>query len=111
MEDFAREVAFPVYPNLSSGTYLAHAEISFTTKHPPVPAHPIAESVRPLLAVQLVVRHPFPLPEPFKTGQGGQVADYRNADSFNVSRLAKASYIVRVITTDRQVLYLKLVKQ
>ena len=45
------------------------------------------------------------------TMQGGQVADYRNDYRFNVSRLAKASYIVRVITTDRQVHYLKLVKQ
>jgi hypothetical protein len=43
--------------------------------------------------------------------QGGQVADFRNDYRFNVSRLAKASYIVRVITTDRQVHYLKLVKQ
>ena len=64
-----------------------------------------------LLAVQLVVRHPFPLPEPFKTGRGGQVTDYRNDYRFNVSRLAKASYIVRVVTRDRQVHYLKLVKQ
>lgn len=45
------------------------------------------------------------------TMQGGQVADYRNDYRFNVSRLAKASYIVRVITTDKQVYYLKLVKQ
>jgi len=45
------------------------------------------------------------------TMQGGQVAEFRNDYRFNVSRLAKASYIVRVITTDRQVHYLKLVKQ
>ena len=45
------------------------------------------------------------------TMQGGQVADYRNDYRFNVSRLAKASYIVRVITTNKQVYYLKLVKQ
>ena len=49
------------------------------------------------------------------TMQGGQVADYRNNYRnnyrFNVSRLAKASYIVRVVTTDKQVYYLKLVKQ
>ena len=45
------------------------------------------------------------------TMQGKQVADYRNDYRFNVSRLAKASYIVRVITTDKQVHYLKLVKQ
>lgn len=45
------------------------------------------------------------------TMQGGQVADYRNDYRFNVSRLAKASYIVRVVTTDKQVYYLKLVKQ
>lgn len=45
------------------------------------------------------------------TMQGGQVADYRNDYRFNVSRLAKAAYIVRVITTDRKVHYLKLVKQ
>lgn len=44
------------------------------------------------------------------TMQGGQVAEFRNDYRFNVSRLAKASYIVRVITTDRQVHYLKLVK-
>ena len=45
------------------------------------------------------------------TMQGGQVADYRNDYRFNVSRLSKAVYIVRVITTDRKVHYLKLVKQ
>ena len=45
------------------------------------------------------------------TMQGGQVAEFRNDYRFNVSRLAKSSYIVRVITTDRQVHYLKLVKQ
>ena len=45
------------------------------------------------------------------TMQGGQVADYRNDYRFNVSRLAKATYIVRVITTDGKVHYLKLVKQ
>lgn len=45
------------------------------------------------------------------TLQGGQVAVFRNDYRFNVSRLAKATYIVRVITTDRKVHYLKLVKQ
>ena len=45
------------------------------------------------------------------TLQGGQVADFRNDYRFNVSRLAKATYIVRVITTDGKVHYLKLVKQ
>ena len=45
------------------------------------------------------------------TMQGGQVADSRNDYRFNVSRLAKATYIVRVVTTDRRVHYLKLVKQ
>ena len=45
------------------------------------------------------------------TMQGGQVAEYRDTHRFNVSRLAKASYIVRVITIDKQVHYLKLVKQ
>ena len=45
------------------------------------------------------------------TMQGGQVAEFRNDYRFNVSRLAKASYIVRVITTNKQVYYLKLVKQ
>lgn len=45
------------------------------------------------------------------TMQGGQVAEFRNDYRFNVSRLAKASYIVRVVTTDKQVYYLKLVKQ
>ena len=44
------------------------------------------------------------------TLQGGQVAEYRNTHRFNVSRLAKATYIVRVITTDKRVYYLKLVK-
>ena len=45
------------------------------------------------------------------TMQGGQVADFRNDYRFNVSRLAKASYIVRVVTTNKEVYYLKLVKQ
>lgn len=45
------------------------------------------------------------------TLQGGQVAVFRNDYRFNVSRLAKATYIVRVITTDGKVHYLKLVKQ
>lgn len=45
------------------------------------------------------------------TLQGGQVAEYRNTHRFNVSRLAKASYIVRVTTSDKRVYYLKLVKQ
>ena len=45
------------------------------------------------------------------TMQGGQVAEFRNDYRINVSRLAKASYIVRVITTNKQVHYLKLVKQ
>ena len=45
------------------------------------------------------------------TMQGGQVAIYRNDCRFDVSRLAKASYIVRVITNDRKVHYLKLVRQ
>ena len=45
------------------------------------------------------------------TMQGRQVASYRNDYRFNVSRLAKASYIVRVITTDGKVHYLKLVRQ
>lgn len=43
--------------------------------------------------------------------QGREVASVRNDYRFNVSRIAKASYIVRVITTDRKVHYLKLVKQ
>ena len=43
--------------------------------------------------------------------QGREVADVHNDYRFNVSRLAKASYIVRVVTTDKQVYYLKLVKQ
>ena len=34
------------------------------------------------------------------TMQGGQVADYRNDYRFNVANLARASYIVRVITKD-----------
>lgn len=45
------------------------------------------------------------------TMQGGQVAEYRDTHRFSVSRLAKATYIVRVVTTDRKVHYLKLVKQ
>ena len=45
------------------------------------------------------------------TMQGGHVAEYRGTHRFNVSRLAKAPYIVRVVTTDRKVHYLKLVKQ
>ena len=71
LEVFPREDAVSVHPDLAPGTYIALAEISLTAKHPSVPAHPVAEPVRPLLAVQLVIRHPFPLPEPFKTGQGG----------------------------------------
>ena len=43
--------------------------------------------------------------------QGGQVANFRNVHRFNISRLAPASYIVRVATTDGKVHYLKLVKQ
>ena len=45
------------------------------------------------------------------TMQGRQVANYRNVYRFNVSRLATASYIVRVVTTEGKVHYLKLVKQ
>ena len=45
------------------------------------------------------------------TMQGSQVALYRNSSRFDVSRLAKASYIVRVMTNDRKVHYLKLVRQ
>ena len=45
------------------------------------------------------------------TMQGGQVAEYCDTHRFSVSRLAKSSYIVRVITIDKQVHYLKLVKQ
>ena len=43
--------------------------------------------------------------------QGREVADIRNDYRFNVSRLATASYIVRVVTTKGDVHYLKLVKQ
>ena len=45
------------------------------------------------------------------TMQGSQVADFRNVHRFNISRLAPASYIVRVATTEGKVHYLKLVKQ
>ena len=45
------------------------------------------------------------------TMQGRQVAEYRDTHRFSVSRLAKATYIVRVFTTDKRVYYLKLVKQ
>ena len=45
------------------------------------------------------------------TMQGSQVANFRNVHRFNISRLAPASYIVRVATTDGKVHYLKLVKQ
>ena len=45
------------------------------------------------------------------TMQGRQVAEYRDTHRFSVSRLAKATYIVCVITTDKRVYYLKLVKQ
>ena len=45
------------------------------------------------------------------TMQGGQVADFRNVHRFNISGLATASYIVRVVTTEGKVHYLKLVKQ
>ena len=45
------------------------------------------------------------------TMQGSQVANFRNVHRFNISRLAPASYIVRVATTEGKVHYLKLVKQ
>ena len=45
------------------------------------------------------------------TMQGSQVANFRNVHRFNISRLASASYIVRVATTEGKVHYLKLVKQ
>ena len=45
------------------------------------------------------------------TMQGRQVASFRNDHRFNVSSLAKASYIVRVVTTEGKVHYLKLVRQ
>ena len=45
------------------------------------------------------------------TMQGRQVASYRNEHRFSVSHLAPASYIVRVVTEEGKVHYLKLVKQ
>ena len=45
------------------------------------------------------------------TMQGRQVASFRNDHRFNVSSIAKAGYIVRVVTTEGKVHYLKLVKQ
>lgn len=45
------------------------------------------------------------------TMQGRQVASFRNEYRFSVSRLAPASYIVRVVTAEGKVHYLKLVKQ
>ena len=45
------------------------------------------------------------------TMEGRQVAVFRNDYRFNISHLSRASYIVRIITTDKQVHYLKLVKQ
>ena len=45
------------------------------------------------------------------TMQGRQVATFRNDHRFSVSQLAPASYIVRVVTTEGKVHYLKLVKQ
>ena len=45
------------------------------------------------------------------TMQVSQVANFRNVHRFNISRLAPASYIVRVATTEGKVHYLKLVKQ
>ena len=45
------------------------------------------------------------------TMQGGQVASYRNVYRFNIGGLAPANYIVRVVTTEGKVHYLKLVKQ
>ena len=45
------------------------------------------------------------------TMQGSLVASFRNEYRFSVSRLAPASYIVRVVTTEGKVHYLKLVKQ
>ena len=45
------------------------------------------------------------------TMQGSQVANFRNVHRFNISRLAPASYIVRVATTEGKVHYLKMVKQ
>ncbi|MBR0525989.1 MAG: T9SS type A sorting domain-containing protein [Prevotella sp.] len=45
------------------------------------------------------------------TMQGRQVASFRNDHRFNVSSIAKAGYIVRVVTTEGKVHYLKLVRQ
>lgn len=45
------------------------------------------------------------------TMQGSQVANFRNVYRFNISGLATASYIVRVVTAEGKVHYLKLVKQ
>lgn len=45
------------------------------------------------------------------TMQGSRVASFRNGCHFNVSGLATASYIVRIVTTEGKVHYLKLVKQ
>ena len=45
------------------------------------------------------------------TMQGGQVASYRNVYRFNIGGLAPANYIVRVVTAEGKVHYLKLLKQ
>ena len=45
------------------------------------------------------------------TMDGRQTAVFRNDCRFDVSHITKAIYIVRVVTTDRKVYYLKLVKQ
>ncbi|HHT52122.1 MAG TPA: PKD domain-containing protein [Bacteroidales bacterium] len=45
------------------------------------------------------------------TMEGRQIALSRNECRFKIGHLTKASYIVRVITTDKNVHYLKLVKQ
>jgi len=45
------------------------------------------------------------------TMQGSQVASFRNSCHFNISGLATASYIVRLVTTEGKVHYLKLLKQ
>ena len=45
------------------------------------------------------------------TMEGRQVAVFRDDYRFNISRLSRTSYIVRIVTADWQVHYLKLVKQ
>ena len=86
--------------NLQSGSFIPQADKPYLAPNP-ARDEVMVMGIAPEEVAEITVL----------TMQGGQVAEFRNDYRFNVSRLAKASYIVRVVTTDKQVYYLKLVKQ